>query len=182
MKKVTAEKLWRTLRLFWIEFFLGTPDITSHDAGKNFVVKAFQSNADIIHAKRKKIPVEASHSMIIVERYYEPIRNAYRIIRNEARNIDKELTLQSSIKSIKDSVGPDGLVPTLLVYGALPRLGMSTDPPNLSNYHLAAAVHKATQAMSKYVNSVNERDLVLLARGHCRFGIDAFLPRRTAGV
>jgi hypothetical protein len=32
------------------------------------------------------------------------------------------MALQIAFKAINDSAGPDGLVPTLLVYGALPRL------------------------------------------------------------
>ena len=36
-----------------------------------------------------------------------------------------------AIKAINDTAGPDGLVPTLLVYGAYPRIS-NLDPPTLS--------------------------------------------------
>ena len=36
-----------------------------------------------------------------------------------------------AVKAINDTAGPDGLVPTLLVYGAYPRIS-NPDPPTLS--------------------------------------------------
>lgn len=93
------------------------------------MTKAFQTNADLIHVETKAIPVESANSMTEVERYREPILRAYRIVRDEAPDLDKESALQAAVKSVNASVGPNGLVPTLLVYGALPRLGFSTDQP-----------------------------------------------------
>lgn len=54
------------------------------------------------------------------------------------------------VKSVNDSIGPDGLVPTLLVYGALPRLGFPTDRPTPPTFQRAVALRKATEAMTKH--------------------------------
>jgi hypothetical protein len=37
---------------------------------------------------------------------------------DECKDIYKELALQMAIKAVNDTAGPDGLVPTLLVYRA----------------------------------------------------------------
>ena len=56
----------------------------------------------------------------MVERYYSLIRYAYQIITTELPDLDKNIALQIAFKAINNSVGPDGLVPILLVFGAYP--------------------------------------------------------------
>jgi hypothetical protein len=70
----------------------------------------------------KAVPIKAHNSIGIVERYHALIRRAYQIITAEIYDIDKELALQIAFKAINDSIGPDGLIPTLLVYGIYPRI------------------------------------------------------------
>ncbi len=72
--------------------------------------------------KVKIVPVEAYNSVGIVECYYGPIRRAYLIIIAEIPGINKDMALQMAFKAINDTIGPDGLVPTLLVYSASPRI------------------------------------------------------------
>jgi len=118
----SAETVWRCLRMCWIDVYLGPPNVVAHDAGKNLVARAFQLNAGIMKIDTKAIPVESANSMTYVERYHTPLRRAFKIIQSEIPNITAAEVLQYAIKSLNDSVGPDGLVPTLLVYGALPRV------------------------------------------------------------
>ena len=76
--------------------------------------------------------VEAHNSISKVERYYTPLRRAYKIIRTELKKegIDDEVCLQMAVKAINDIAGPNSLVPTLLVFRAYPRM-TSADPPAL---------------------------------------------------
>lgn len=73
-----AETLWKALRMCWIDVYLGPPDMIAHDASKNFMPAAFQSNSDMLHIRTKSIPVEAANSISIVEQYHTPIRRAYK--------------------------------------------------------------------------------------------------------
>lgn len=150
LKDMQAETLWRALRMCWIDVYVGPPDLVVHDAGKNFMANAFQANTDMLHIRTKSVPVESANSMTIVERYHSPIRRAYNIIQKECSSMDREECLQMAVKAINDSVGPDGLVPTLLVFGALPRLGLPTDNPSKSTFQRAVALRNATAAMSKH--------------------------------
>ena len=68
----------------------------------------------------KEVPVEAHNSIGKVERYHAPLRRAYEIISLELKDASEELTLQMAVKAVNDSAGADGLVPTLLVFGAYP--------------------------------------------------------------
>jgi hypothetical protein len=47
---------------------------------------------------------------------------AYKIITAEIKGINKDIALQMAFKAINNTVGLDGIIPILLVYGALPRI------------------------------------------------------------
>ena len=72
--------------------------------------------------KVKEVPIKAYNSIRKVERYYALLRRVYKIISLELEDASEELTLQMAIKAVNDSAGPDRLVPTLLVFGAYPRI------------------------------------------------------------
>eukprot|EP00171_Calliarthron_tuberculosum_P018717 IDg18717t1 len=102
----------------------------------------------------KPIPVEPANSMNYVKRYHSPLRHSYNIIRAEFPN-----TLQYAVKALNVSAGPDGLVPTLLVFGALPRIGFPTGKLALVTYERATAVHKASEKLSRLFAKRQLRDL-----------------------
>jgi hypothetical protein len=53
-----------------------------------------------------------------------------------------------AVKAVNDSVSPDGLVPTLLVFGAFPRMTDLDDPvPTISQR--ATAIRKAIEEITK---------------------------------
>lgn len=65
--------------------------------------------------------------MGLVERYHAPLRRACSIILAELKEdgnsaVQKSIILQMVVKSVNDTVGPKGLVPTLLVFGTYPRM------------------------------------------------------------
>lgn len=161
----SADDVWRALRMCWIDVYIGPPDTVAHDAGKNFMARAFQQNAGLMKIDTKPIPVESSNSMTFVERYHAPLRKAYKIIRADIPSLSKEEVLQYAVKSLNDSVGPDGLIPTLLVYGALPRLGLPTDKPSPGTLDRAVAVRKASEQMSRYFAKRQLRDALRSRNG-----------------
>ena len=127
---------------------LGPPDQITTDAGKNFVSKEFYQLAESVGTKVKIVPVEAHNSVGIVERYHGPVRRAYHIITAEIPDIDKDMALQMAFKAINDSAGPDGLIPTLLVYGAYPRMS-EFDAPSPTVTQRATAIKKAMAEINK---------------------------------
>src|SRR6266576_7327842 len=64
------------------------------------------------------------------------------------KDIQKELALQMAIKAVNNTAGPDGLVPTLLVYRAYPRIS-KLDPPAPSITEQTAAIRKAIAEVVK---------------------------------
>ena len=52
-----------------------------------------------------------------------PLCKSYKIIYIElGPKYSNDICLQLTIKAINDTIGPNGLVPTLLVFGAYPRI------------------------------------------------------------
>ena len=92
------------------------------DASTNFDSNKFAQMAANVGTKVKIVLVEAYNSVGIVERYHSPVRRVYQIITSEVLSINKDVVLQIAFKAVNDSIGPDGLVPTLLVYKAYPRI------------------------------------------------------------
>ena len=148
LTNISAKHTWDALRACWIDTYLGPPDQITTDAGKNFASREFNQYATAIGTKIKIVPVEAHNSVGIVERYHGPIRRVYMIITAEIPDINREMALQMAFKAINDTAGPDGLIPTLLVYGAYPRM-TEYDSPAPTVTQRAAAIRKAMTELQK---------------------------------
>lgn len=134
----------------WIDVYLGPPDVLTNDAGYQFKGLVFQANGKLLHIKTKAVPLVSLNSISFVKHYHSPVRRAFKIIKSESPELTEEEILQLNVKSINDSAGPDGLVLSLLVYGALPRPEFPTDKPTPNMVLRAVALRKATQQMTKH--------------------------------
>ncbi|KHJ30397.1 hypothetical protein EV44_g3379 [Erysiphe necator] len=152
LKNMSSQHIWEALRMCWIDVYLGPPDIINHDAGTNFTSHEFLQNAQALAIETKTAPVESANSMGIVERYHKPLRRAYEIIKEDLGTNNsleqKAMVLQMVTKATNDTAGYDGIVPTLLVFGAFPRIS-NIDPPAPSIAKRAAAIRKAMLEVSK---------------------------------
>ena len=93
LKDMSARNAWDTLRLCWIDVYLGPPDRIVHDAGKNFSFTEFQQQVKAIAIEVKEIPIKAYNSVRKVEWYYALLRRVYKIISLELEDASKELIL-----------------------------------------------------------------------------------------
>ena len=67
LKDMSAKNAWDTLRLCWIDVYLGPPDQIVHDAGKNFSSAEFRQQAKAMAIEVKEVPVKAHNSVGKVE-------------------------------------------------------------------------------------------------------------------
>lgn len=70
----------------------------------------------------KNALIEAHHSKGIVGSYHGLLRWVYSIIITEISSIRPDLVLQIAFKAIKDLIGPNELVSTLLIFGTYPQM------------------------------------------------------------
>jgi hypothetical protein len=150
LQNLSAKHTWDTLRNCWVDTYLGPPDYITHDAGTNFASKEFRQYAASMGITARSVPVEAHWSVGMIERAHPVLRRAYEIITEELKNetISKHFILQMAVKAVNDTAGPDGLVPTLLVFGAYPRM-TETDPPTPSIIQRATAIRRAMNEIAK---------------------------------
>jgi hypothetical protein len=113
----------------------------------------------------KIVPVEAHHSIGKVERYHAVLRRAYRCIREQTPStISKEFVLQTAVKAVNDSTGPDGLTPTLLVFGDYPKI-TQLDPPAASISQRAATIARAIEEVRKAYAKRDVREALATRNG-----------------
>jgi hypothetical protein len=150
--------------LCWIDVYLGPPDQIVYDAGKNFSSVEFRQQARAMAIEVKEVPVKAHNSVGKVERYHTLLRRVYKIISLELNSASEELVLQMAVKAMNDSAGPDGLVPTLLVFGAYPR--MTNDSPlSLSITQRAEAIRKASKEVRRLYATRQVNDVLGIRNG-----------------
>ena len=77
------------------------------------------------------MPVKAYNLVGIVERYYGPLHHIYHIIIAELLDIGKDMALKMAFKPINDFIGPNSLIPTLLVFRAYLYI-VESNAPNLT--------------------------------------------------
>src|SRR6266702_7966604 len=111
----------------------------TYDASKNFINKEFQQYIMAMAILIKAVPVEVHWSVRLIEQAHPALQRAYQIIIDKCKDIQKKLALQMAVKAVNDTSGPDGLVPTLLVYGAYPKIS-NLDPPAPSITEQAAVI------------------------------------------
>ena len=52
------------------------------------------------------------------------IRRIYNRIKVQHEGLSKNIRLSIAVNAVNNTAGPDGLVPTLLLFGAMPRIGL----------------------------------------------------------
>ena len=100
--------------------------------------KQYAANMGIII---KNAPLEVHYSIDMVEYYHVPLQQVYSIIIIKIPGIEANLAPQMSFKDINNSVGPNGLVTSLLVFSAYPKV-TELDAPSPSIIQHAMVMHK----------------------------------------
>ena len=119
-----------------------------YNIGIQFISSEFVQNVKAIGSTIKYILVEVHHSISIVEHYYTPLRCAYKIITKELPQAMKQHILQIVVKAINNTTGPDGLVPTLLVFGIFPRININ-DISSITTIKRDKAIRKTIKEITK---------------------------------
>lgn len=164
LKNLSSAEAWRVFKLCWSLIYIGPPAYIAHDPGRNFIGPAFKQGAVEDGVTLSPQPVEAHNSIGKVERYHTPLRRAYDLFLKGFPSIAKEERLQLAVKAVNDTAGPNGLVPTLLVFGAYPRISMLDAPPELT-MERAKIVRKAMEEIRRLKASTGVRDALKMRNG-----------------
>jgi Reverse transcriptase (RNA-dependent DNA polymerase) len=102
----------------------------------------------------KLSPFESHNSLGQNERLHSPLRRCFLKIRNDIPSLPDDVALRVAVKAINDTVGPNGLIPTLLVFGTMPQLPLmqGTLSPYTGQEQRDHALRTATAEYRKYVS------------------------------
>jgi hypothetical protein len=110
----------------------------------------------------KIVLIETHHSIEMMKRYHESLRRVYSIIATEISEIDFELALQMTFKTINDSIEFNDLISTLLIFEIYFRM----IEMNVSSSIIAqrAIVMKKTMNEVRKFNAIRQMNDVLNTR------------------
>lgn len=92
------------------------------DQGSAFTSVKWTRLCDKVGVTVQESGIEHHNALGSGERYHDPLRRIFIKIRHESPSVKPKLDLRIALKAMNDTMGPEGLVPTLLVFGCLPKL------------------------------------------------------------
>jgi hypothetical protein len=108
----------------------GLPNVIKADQGSVFTSNIWRDIVSISGVKLKLTPIESHNSLTVGERYHNLLHRIYRKVKHDHPAISESLALSLANKSMNDTTGPEGLVPTQLVFGIVPRLSANGPLPH----------------------------------------------------
>ena len=132
LKSQSASEIWKSILMLWTHTYMGPPDFLAVDQGSAYISEEFKRNAAADGIIMEEAPIESPGSIGIVERYHAPLRSAYVKLRQTLSKGDvrDDECLRMAVYATNCTMGPEGLVPMLLVFGALPRPARTTPSPS----------------------------------------------------
>ncbi len=127
----SLEDVWYAFLDCWAAIYTGYPSKMKTDQGSVFTSPRWKQITDMTGIELQLSGVESHNSLGKGERYHAPLRRIFLKIKDHYPNLENELILKLAVKAMNDTMGPNGLVPSLLVFGVLPRFpAVSTNLPN----------------------------------------------------
>ena len=92
------------------------------DQGSVFLSAEWRSACNLNGIELSATGIESHNSLASGETYHAYLRRCYDKVRKDFAHLGDELILAIAVKAVNDTAGPYGLVPSLLVFGMLPRI------------------------------------------------------------
>jgi transposase InsO family protein len=129
------------------------PRTIRSDSGPRFTSASCKDLYRGVGVEIKLSPVEIHNSLGHNERLRSPLRRCFLKIKNDIPSLADEVALRVIVKAINDTVGPNGLIPTLLVFGNMPQLPLMQGNliPYSGQEQRESALRAATAEYQKYV-------------------------------
>jgi hypothetical protein len=121
----TVEMVWYAFLECWATLYLGYPDKIRTDQGTQFKSPRWKELTDATGIELILSGVESHNSIGPGERYHGPLRRIFQKVRYDYPNLNPDISLRLAVKAMNDTMNPEGLVPSYLVFGILPRFPAS---------------------------------------------------------
>ena len=152
----SVEAVWYAFLECWVTLYPGYPDKMRTDQGTQFKSPRWKELTDATGIQLILSGVESHNSIGPGERYHAPLRRIYQKIRYDFPNLNSNITLRIAVKAMNDTMNPEGLVPSYLVFGIIPRLtDFCTELPTQSDR--LNAIEVARSEMERIISEIRLR-------------------------
>ena len=162
LKSQSTSEIWKSIQRLWILTYLGPPDYLSVDQGTAYISAEMKANLSASGITLNEAPIENPGSIGLVERYHAPLRCAFAKLREtlEKNIVNDADCLQMAVFATNATMGPEGLCPMLLVFGAMPRPARTTPSPKQLERQ------RAIEEVKRAVESEQSRRRIAFALRH----------------
>lgn len=153
--------IWDTFITIWVNTYTGYPSHIHIDQGSSFNSAEWIELCRDASVKTTTTGTESHNSLGQGETYHAMLRRLYNKIRATTPNISKAMSLSTAIKVMNDTAGPNGLVPSLLLFGEMPRI------PHVPQTSISPSDrHRAIHAARKEFEVITAKSRVQTALTH----------------
>ena len=129
LSSISTDSIWKAILQCWSSIYTGLPNRALVDQGSQFG-KVFLDVAALLDIKVDSTGIEAHSSLGIGEPYHQHLRQTFRKIMADHKKTDRDLALALAVKAMNDTLGPEGLVPSVLVFGQYPKFNIPSSKPS----------------------------------------------------
>ena len=122
LKSEDTSTIWNAFLSIWACMYIGYPECMLTDQGSVFVSREWSSSCESASIHLRHTGTESHNSLGAGETYHAMLRRMYNKVTMDYPRISRDLRLALSVKAVNDTAGPDGNVPSLLVFGVLPKI------------------------------------------------------------
>lgn len=127
LRSRSTRDIWDGFVECWASVYVGNPNKMGVDHESGIMSKAWEAMRTAQGIEVQISGMDSHNSIGAEERYHQPLRRILRVLRTIHSNVDPEVLLRYAIKGINDTIGPEGLVSLLLLFGVVPTF------PNVSS-------------------------------------------------
>ena len=121
LPKMNKESLWVAIIMCWTSLRTGLPYSILVDEGSQF--RKILAKLGALHdVNIEKSGIESHNSLRIGESYHKPLRDTYRKLKLDYPSMQRQLLLALSVKAMNETIGPEGFVPSPLLFREFPSL------------------------------------------------------------
>lgn len=146
--------VWNDFMKSWVFKYVVFPDTVARDQGPQFTSIEWRKMRQKAGVLEQAYGVENHNKIGLGERYYSylDLRKVYENIAAKEPFMESGIVFELAIKAIDDKVGPNSLLPTLLLFGIVQRVPLTTkDIPELTAR--MKGLSEACKEMTKISNS-----------------------------
>ena len=127
----SVDGIWLAFCMTWCTMYTGYPNRLRTDQGSVFTSDRWRKIAESNGIQLRLSGVKAHSSLGIGEKLHGPLRRIYNKVVASHPTLPKQFCLRIANKAMNDTIGENGLVPSRLVFGIIPRYPiLNTDLPN----------------------------------------------------